>query len=161
MKNNLRRQVIMLSKRLLYAFIIQLFMCTVLFANPGNAQRKSIEEVMVSLSLTERTLSQFFRLVEGKTDFKFTYNNDQVDLRQRVTLTANNLSLYEVLEEVSHQAQLNFVQVNENIHVKAISPKAKGQAVKIVEAQDVTVSGTVTDANGEPIPGVTVSVPGT
>src|SRR5690606_35171440 len=29
------------------------------------------------------------------------------------------------------------------------------------EIRDVTVSGTVTDPNGEPIPGVTVSVPGT
>src|SRR5690554_772503 len=160
MKNNLRRQVIMLSKRLLYAFMIQLFMCTVLFANPGNAQRKSIEEVMVSLSLTERTLSQFFRLVEGKTDFKFTYNNDQVDLRQQVTVEESNQSLYKVLEVVSRQTGLNFVQVNENIHVK-LSSSNQDRAVEIAPEMDVTVSGLVTDENGEPIPGVTVSVSGT
>ena len=151
----------MLSKRLLFAFLIQSFLCTVLLANTGNAQRKTIEEVSITLNLQEKTLNQFFRQVEAKTDFKFTYNDDLVDLRQRVTLTADNLSLYEVLEEVSHQARLNFVQVNENIHVKTISPNDKGQAVEIVQVQDVTVSGTVTDANGEPIPGVTVSVPGT
>src|SRR5690554_454534 len=161
MKNNLRRQVIMLSRRLLYAFMIQLFMCTVLFANPGNAQRKTIEEVRVSLDLKDKTLSQFFRQVESMTDFKFTYNNDLVNLKQKVTVVGSNQTLYKVLEAVSSMTQLNFVQVNENIHVKLRDDGGKEQTVEVVEAVDVTVSGTVTDANGDPMPGVTVSVPGT
>src|SRR5690606_15734424 len=55
---------------------------------------------------------------------------------------------------------LHFVQVNENIHVKSVVGPAE-QAVKIAQLVDVTVSGKVTDSNGEPIPGVTVSLPGT
>ena len=82
MKKNILRQLIMLSKRLMYAFLIQLFMCTVLLANTGNAQRKTIEEVKVSLNLQEKTLLQFFKQVESRTDFKFTYNDDLVDLNQ-------------------------------------------------------------------------------
>src|SRR5690606_8111065 len=103
---------------LMYVFLIQRFMCTVLVANTGNAQRKTIEEVKVSLNLEGKTLSQFFRQVEARTDCKFTYNDDLVDLGQRVTVDERNQSLYKVLESVSRQLKLNFVQVNENIHVK-------------------------------------------
>src|SRR5690606_178544 len=109
----------MLSKRLMYVFLIQLFMCTVLLANTGNAQRKTIEEVKVTLNLQERALLQFFKQVESKTDFKFTYNDDLVDLNQKVTVVENNHTLYQVLESVSRQTKLHFVQVNENIHVKS------------------------------------------
>ena len=160
MKKNILRQLIMLSKRLLYAFLIQLFLCTVVLANTGNAQRKTIEDIKVSLNLQDKTLLQFFKQVEFITDFKFTYNNDLVDRRQKVTVVADNLTLYKVLESVSRQAKLNFVQVNENIHVNSQNFN-KEQAVEIAQVVDVTVSGIVTDANGEPVPGVTVSVPGT
>src|SRR5690554_1101758 len=160
MKKNILRQLIMLSKRLMYAFLIQLLMCTVLFANTGNAQRKTIEEVKVTLKMEGRSLSQFFKQVESKTDFKFTYNDDLVDLEQTVTVDERNQSLYKVLEAVSRQTDLHFVQVNENIHVKSVGGRAE-QAVEIAQLVDVTVSGTVTDENWEPIPGVTVSVPGT
>ena len=160
MEKKLLRQLIMLSKRLMYAFLIQLFMCTVLFANTGNAQRKTIEEVRVSVDLRDKTLLQFFRQVEAKTDFKFTYNDDMVDLGQKVTVEEKDRSLYQVLEAVSRQVDLHFVQVNENIHVKAITGDKK-QTVEIAQAVDVTITGTVTDTNGEPIPGVTVSLPGT
>ena len=160
MEKKLLRQLIMLSKRLMYAFLIQLFMCTVLFANTGNAQRKTIEEVKVTLNLEGKTLLQFFRQVEAKTDFKFTYNDDLVDLGQKVTVEEKNRSLYQVLEAVSRQVDLHFVQVNENIHVKSVIGRAE-QAVEIAQLADITVSGTVTDNNGEPIPGVTISLPGT
>src|SRR5690606_34032980 len=91
---------------------------------------------------------------------KFTYNDDLVDLGQKVTVIENNLSLYDILESVSRQTELSFVQVNQNIHVKSADGN-KDQPVEIEQVVDVTISGTVTDNNGEPIPGVTVSLPGT
>jgi TonB-linked SusC/RagA family outer membrane protein len=160
MKNNLRRQLIMLSKRLIYAFLIQLFLCTVILANTGNAQRNSIENVKVSLNLQEKSLAQFFKQVESITDFKFTYTDNLVDLKQPVTVVENNTSLYEVLVAVSRQTQLNFVQVNENIHVKSVTGN-KRNPVDVTQLQEVTVSGKVVDEGGEPIPGVTVLVRGT
>ncbi len=159
MENNLRRQLIMLSKRLIYAFLVQLFFCTVILANTGNAQRRSIEEVRVSLNLKEKSLAQFFRQVESKTDFKFTYTDNLVDLKQPITVVEKNKSLYDVLMAVSMQTNLNFVQVNENIHVKKSSNSKN--SVEVVEPMEVTVSGKVTDDNGDPLPGASVTVAGT
>jgi TonB-linked SusC/RagA family outer membrane protein len=160
MENNLRRQLIMLSKRLIYAFLIQLFLCTVILANTGNAQLKSIEDVKVSLNLKERSLAVFFKQVESKTDFKFTYTDNLVDLKQPITVVENNISLYDVLVAVSIQTHLNFVQVNENIHVKS-DVKNKRNSVEIAQLMEVTVSGKVTDDNGDPLPGASVTVAGT
>src|SRR5690606_12325450 len=150
MEKKLLRQLFMLSKKIMYAFLIQLVMCTVLLANTGNAQRKTIEEVRVSINLEEKTLLQFFKQVEARTEFKFTYNDDLVELKQKVTVDESNLSLYNILEAVSKQTELHFVQINENIHVKSVGSRAE-QAVEIVQMVDVTVSGTVTDRSGEPI----------
>lgn len=160
MKKIILRQLLMLSKRLMYGFLIQLFFCTVLLANTGNAQRKTLEEVIISVNLTDKSLNQFFRLVESKTDFKFTYTHNLVDLKQRVTVVENYKSVYDVLAEVSKQTDLNFVQVNENIHVKSPSRNAKN-AEKISELLDVTINGKVTDENGDPLPGASVTVVGT
>jgi len=161
MKNNLRRQLIMLSKRLMYAFLIQLFLCTVILANTGNAQRNSIEDVKVSLNLKGESLASFFKQVESKTDFKFTYTDNMVDLKQPVTVVENNKSLYDVLVTISIQTRLNFVQVNENIHVKSQKGKVIEKPVMVSSKADIIVSGTVKDERGEPIPGVTVLVRGT
>lgn len=159
MENNLRRQLIMLSKKIIYTFLFQLFFCAVLLANTGNAQRNSIEKVTVSLNLKEQSLVQFFKQVESKTDFKFTYSDNLVDLKQPVTVVEKNISLYDVLVAVSKQTQLNFVQVNDNIHVKKAG--SSKNSVKIVELMEVTVSGKVTDDKGDPLPGASVTVAGT
>lgn len=159
MNKKVLRQIIMLSKRLLYAFLVQLFMCTVLLANIGNAQRKSIEDVRLTLSLKGESLSQFFRQVENKTEFKFTYDHNLIDLNQKVTVEDNN-TVYKVLASISQQTQLSFVQVNENIHVKSASSTSNQETETLIVA-DVTISGTVTDTKGEPIPGATISLAGT
>ncbi|MFC3415421.1 SusC/RagA family TonB-linked outer membrane protein [Algoriphagus hitonicola] len=161
MENNLRRQLIMLSKRLIYAFLIQLFFCTVILANSGNAQRKNIEKVKISMKLQEKSLAEFFNQVESKTDFKFTYTDNLVDLRQSITVVENNISLYDVLVAVSMQTNLNFVQVNENIHVKVKKENLKDKAVEVDQNADINVRGVVKDGTGQPLPGVTVLVKGT
>lgn len=161
MENNLRRQLIMLSKRLIYAFLVQLFFCTVLLANEGNAQRKNIEKVKISMNLQEKSLAEFFKQVESKTDFKFTYTDNLVDLRQAITVVENNKSIYDLLVAVAMQTHLNFVQVNENIHVKVQKGNSDNKAVKVVQKADINVSGVVKDGTGQPLPGVTVLVKGT
>jgi len=160
MENNLRRQLIMLSKRLIIAFLMQLFLCTVLLANTGNAQGKNIEKVKISMNVQEKSLAQFFKEVESKTDFKFTYTDNLIDLKQPVTVVENNKSLYDVLVAVAIQTQLNFVQVNENIHVKPVTGN-KRNPVEVAQQQEVTVSGKVIDDKGEPLPGATITVVGT
>src|SRR5690606_13431718 len=57
--------------------------------------------------------------------------------------------------------QLEFKQVNHNIHVKKAVKSVTVPVVIDTEEIDVNVRGVVRDSSGEPIPGATVSVQGT
>src|SRR5699024_2486894 len=61
------------------------------------------------------------------------------------------------LKQVAAQAYLSFRQVNNNIDIK----REEKPVVEKPALVDVTITGTVTDGSGEPLPGVTVSAPGT
>src|SRR5690606_38818518 len=68
------------------------------------------------------------------------------------------IEIYSLLQKISMKSMLRFKQVNNNIIVKVaeeVAPEAAGYDI------EVTVKGTVVDQNGDPIPGVTVSIPGT
>jgi TonB-linked SusC/RagA family outer membrane protein len=120
---------------------------------------KSISEVKVSISLDDQPLSKAFSQLERKTDFKFTYNPNTIPLDQRVSLDLENATVYQVLENLIRQTNLSFVQINKNIHVKLPSGSAK--AISIQEPEFIDIQGKVTDATGQPLPGVTVIVEGT
>ncbi|GAA0879246.1 TonB-dependent receptor [Algoriphagus jejuensis] len=150
----------MLSKRILYAFALQLFFVTFLLASEGNAQRKTVEQVLVTVQLTDSDLASVFSSIEKQTNFKFTYNTGVVDLTQKVTLNRKKTVLYEVLTDMIKQTGLSFMQINENIHVR---PSASGvtAAVSIEKSEAQDISGTVTDPSGLGLPGVTIIVEGT
>lgn len=160
MENNIRGQLIMISKRILYGFFIQLIFCTVLLANTGNAQRKNIEKVQIAIGVENMALENLFKQIEKQSGFVFTYNSSMIDIDQKVSISNSRRSVYKVLEELARQTDLSFIQVNDNIHVRK-NPNGNNKNVSIREAQRITISGIVRDATGMPLPGVTVLVEGT
>lgn len=161
MGNNLQKHLTMLSKKSTYAFLFQLFLCTVLLANTENPQRKSIKEVRVSMSSAEQSLGQFLKKAESKMDFNLTYTDDLVDLNQPNEVVGNSKSFSDVLAVVSMQTNLNFVKVNEKIHLKDKTGNLEDKAVKVILQADIIIKGVVNDKSGAPFPGVTVLVKGT
>ena len=158
MKKNLLNHVAYMTKLFTIAFIIQCLTMSFLLAWNGNAQVKSIEEVRVFLSLDDVKIEEAFEKLEKHTSYNFVFATREIKDLPLISFESDGRSLYDVLADISVQAKLNFKQVDLNIHVKKSDVDRK---VAVVENVDVTVSGTVRDENGEPIPGVTVSVQGT
>ncbi|WP_228693446.1 TonB-dependent receptor [Lunatimonas sp.] len=146
----------MLSRFFLSGFLLQLFILNVVLAVNVNAQFERIDEVKVTLSQTDLSLRQFFRAVESKSGFKFSYDNRQIDLSVQVRITATEGTIEEMLKEVASQASLGFRQVNDQIDVR----KVNTPVVEQVTLEDVTIRGIVRDENGDPLPGATISVQG-
>ncbi|WP_087941253.1 SusC/RagA family TonB-linked outer membrane protein [Algoriphagus faecimaris] len=159
MKKPLLRQLIMLSKRIFYAFTVQLIFCTVLLASSGNAQRKTIDQVQVSVKAQEVALGKVFSQIERQTDFRFTYNPNAIPLNQLVNLEMEQGTVYQFLEGLIRQTNLSFVQINDNIHVKPLGTSEKG--ISIQDVSFIEIKGRVTDASGLALPGVTVMIEGT
>lgn len=148
----------MIGKYYLYGFVVQLFFLNLMHAAPTKGQSSlDLKEVFLSLDLQGVTLSESFSAIKNQTDFSFIYDQGLVDNAPPVNLQVQNQSLESVLLSLAASHQLSFKQVDNRISVKVAKRNIPEKALVV----EVTVSGTVVDNNGEPIPGVTVSVPGT
>src|SRR5690606_40518980 len=78
MKNLVLKHVLYMTKLFTYAFLIQFLFMNFLFAGNGNAQVKSIEKVMVRMSLENEGIENAFATIEKVSDFSFVYTNRDV-----------------------------------------------------------------------------------
>ncbi len=140
-------------------------MAGLLIAGDGNAQRKSIEEVILSVDLKNTTLKEAFALITNKTDFKFAYDNRKIDTNQRISTAIENESLADLLRHISKSSDLKFKRVNDNIFVSKKNIFESSVAEKLendFELFQTEVSGTVLSGEDNlPLPGVSVILKGT
>src|SRR5690606_8683719 len=111
MKNLVLLHVIRMSKLFVYTFLIQCLSMSMLLAWNGNAQIKSIEEVMVNLPLTKVTINEAFDQIEIVSGFHFVYTNKETKNIPSVSLENGSKSLYAVLQSLAQQTGLGFKQV--------------------------------------------------
>ena len=161
MKYKLLHTILMVSKFTLYGFLILGISISTLLASPSEAQVKSIYEVQVSLDVKGSPINQVFEAIEKQTNFTFVYGELELDDLLRVNISAKNISVGNVLFDMSKQANLKFYQLNNNISVSKHSSRnrnVKKSKIKVVIDQFKVISGRVTDENGEPLPGVNIVI---
>lgn len=112
---------------------------------------------LINVNLRNASVNELLRFIEKESNFNFVYDRSVLEYKGNFTLDEKRISLYHLLQRITEESALRFKQVNNNINVRLV----EGHEQKVpLENADVTVEGTVVDQNGEPIPGVTVSVPG-
>jgi TonB-linked SusC/RagA family outer membrane protein len=103
------------------------------------------------------------RQIEDNSQFRFFYLREQVDVERKVSVKANDATVEQILDELFKETGVNYELMNDFLIVlkKGEDPiKSSGLSSSFAE-QGNTVSGTVIDESGEPLPGVTVLVKGT
>jgi len=161
MKNRLLLYLLRMTKLYSFAFLIQCLTMSLLFAWDGNAQIKGIDKVMIKISLEEVLIENAFAEIEKSTDFHFVFTNKETEDSPKISLNADYQSLYEILVSISAQTQLEFKQINKNIHVKKSSLSGAIPEPVSIQIDDKNVTGRVLDENGEPLPGASILVVGT
>ncbi|MDR2146912.1 MAG: TonB-dependent receptor [Tannerella sp.] len=111
------------------------------------------QDVRISVRLENKPVSDVFTAIKTQTDYSFWYDVKDVDVHQPVTLYAENETVKTVLSQALKEQDVDFAVYGNHIIIAK-----KGT---LVLQQEITVSGTVTDQNGEPLPGVSVIVKGT
>src|SRR5690554_2525390 len=114
-------------------------------------------DAFVSIKLHNAGVKEVLDAIEAGSDMKFVYDQSILKYESVFTLDESNIRLYDLLQKISGESDLRFKQVNNNINVRL----EKRMAETSVAAADITVTGTVRDQNGDPIPGVTISIPNT
>jgi len=160
MKKRLLQQLIMASRYMLLGVFLQIFLTGLLVASSTDAQSvKSVRDVYVVPSLDYGSVQQIMQIIENETDYSFSYYQNKVDLAKQVNLKKQRYSIYNLLIEVSAQTKLSFRQINNVINVKNKEKGNQTNEVEIITAA-VTVSGRVSDTEGEFLPGINVLIKG-
>lgn len=135
---------------------VQMCCSSLLMAHVTRAQE-------INLNLKKVNIKQVFDQIESQCNETFVYDDKVVTNLPPITLHIKNQSLTDVLKQLQDQTQLQFKIVGTLIGVaQNISSMPDLSPFILITNKTVnTVKGVVKDAQGEPLPGVTVQVKGT
>jgi len=100
-------------------------------------------------------LVKLFEKIENGSEYKFFYNNDEVDVSVEIDVKASDENVFQLLEKALDGLPYTYKVLENNLIF--VHGKDAGKArLKSSSMQKHTVSGVVTDNFGEPLPGVNV-----
>ncbi len=135
---------------------VTFFMLFFLLSLPGLAQKVTLPNQTV-------TIKQVMSQIEKQTGYKFFYNNTQINVTRKVTISSRKENLDEVLNRLFSRTNIDYKIVEKTI-VLSISSEGK-RSEHITSAEGTLgkrkVTGRIVDQMGEPIIGATVREKGT
>ncbi len=109
-----------------------------------------------NLAVTDtQTIEDLFEYVENNSDYTVFYQNDQVNLKQKVSFKPGKGSIDDILGEILPQCGLTYKYVDNHI---VIIPK---KTTKSTPQQKFIIKGKVSDETGESLIGVNIIIEGT
>ncbi|SHM00803.1 SusC/RagA family TonB-linked outer membrane protein [Chitinophaga sp. CF418] len=139
--------------------ILCMLLCCVLslpFASVQAGARVDLHKVPCSLIVQNKSLEEVFEMIEQQTHYAIICMDQSGLMARKVNLNARNTTLENVLQQLAGQAAFNYKCLDNNIIVKAgVAPAA------VEDPVEKTISGKVTDAKKQPLPGVSIMVKGT
>ena len=125
-----------------------LLFCILQVSAKGFGQKK------LNLKFTKTEISTILTSIEKQTTYRFLYNNDLADLKQKINLTVQEADLKEVLDQMFAKTGLSYQFMENNlVIIKA------GDDSAAYELQAV-ITGKITGENNMPLAGVAVQVKG-
>jgi len=114
----------------------------------------------MSVKLKNSTLQELFLQIEKNSNYRFFYNNDEVDVNQLISVDAEEKTVGKILNAALEGLPYSFKELDN----KLILIERVGVQTKTIDnnaQQQKAVSGKVSDSSGEGLPGVSVVVKGT
>ena len=126
---------------------------TTLFAKEGNAQSK------ISLNLYEVKVETLLEEIQNNSEYIFFYKDGTLPPEGRISVTQKDATIQMILEPVLERFNLGFKVKDRQVIIfkKPLIPPLLNNNTKF----QFTVSGTVTDQGGMPLPGASVLEKGT
>src|SRR5699024_70044 len=121
----------------------------------------------ISLDFNQIEIGTLFKEIERATGMSFLYNIEDVDLKKKVDVHVKDKPLSEVLSATLSEFNLSFEIDKDQIVLYPDSQKKfrKKDSIRQVDNQNqqdpIVITGTVTDGNGVPLPGVNITIEGT
>lgn len=115
------------------------------------------------LNMNEKsiTIKEALKRIENNSEFRFFYEEKKLNVDALVEIDVNNGTIQEVLKQLFENKNIEYKILENNFIV--LKPKNEQSQIPLerIIQQQKSVSGKVTDPNGDPLPGVTVMLKGT
>lgn len=140
-------------KRSLCQLCLALLFVSVSLAREGRAQE--VLSRRVSISATDQPARTILTRLEQQTSIRFMYSAEVIQADRLVSVSAQDQRLDAVLNLLLSPLNISYRVVGQQIVLNA-----DGEPVKAAEPAASPITGKVTAKNGDPLPGVNVTVKG-
>ncbi|MEP7107329.1 MAG: SusC/RagA family TonB-linked outer membrane protein [Ferruginibacter sp.] len=115
------------------------------------------QNITMSIRLKNATLQNLFSQIENKSNYRFFYNNDDIDVKMLCTVDAVDKPIGKILSQALEGTLYTFQEVKDKlILIQKIGMKSNPSITNV--GQQISVLGVVTDSKGEYLAGCTVSL---
>lgn len=140
------------------------------FLMAHNSYGQNLEKEMVTLEVKGKHLPEVLTELEKQVGYRFAYNSSLIE-KYVIDLDRDHRSLAKTLDLILNDKPLRYQLVKEKfIVITGVEERKESTIVRPIEARNLmmrklsrttfSISGTVTDAEGEPLIGVNIQVKG-
>lgn len=126
-------------------------------AFPVHAAQVELNQI-VTLQMRKVKLADVFKKLSNLSGYEFFYDESVVQKYNTIDIDLDNVSFDQALEQIRKQTSLQLSKVNNTI-VVSLARQVLASSGK-VQASRHRVTGRVTDANNEPLIGVSIVIQG-
>lgn len=120
------------------------------------------QNTKVTLSLNNVTIEKALIEIESLTDFKFFFSREDIDVNKIISIKVEKEKVESILENTFHNMPISYEILDKQIILKVKKEKdIISLPVKNENIQQKEISGTVTDNEGMPLPGASITIKGT
>ena len=126
------------------------------------------QKTKISLHMNEASILEVIEEIESISEFKFFYSGDELNLNRKINIKADNRRIENVLKTLFSKHSVIYKVIEKQIILKKIVQIEKGEALNSANTEDaqkkpyqLTVTGTISDEEGLPLPGASIVVKGT
>lgn len=154
-----------------YALVVLVFYSGIPSLVANTDPQPNLKEEMVVLNVQDQKLADIFKVIEDQTSIHFAYDPQLVN-QFTATIAGNPTSVENILSSILQGTPLEFDLIKDKIliqrvkaHQRPVENPVPGLSSEYnltpVEQLPISVSGQVTDQDGEPLIGVNIQIKGT
>src|SRR5690554_4511732 len=123
------------------------------------ALNSNAQDAVIELKTSTVTINQLIEEIEKQTDYLIVYSNREIDTKRRVKVSNSSDKVSSYLNsaflntDISYNFENNYIILTTKLEQASLNIK---EIIDLKQQQNRTVSGKITDHNGEPVIGATI-----
>jgi TonB-linked SusC/RagA family outer membrane protein len=136
-----------------------LMLMAILTADTLYAAESYAQKVNLNLHYEDEAVGNVLKEIENQTEFTFFYNNRQVDVNRKVSISIENGNIFDILETIFAGTDVSYSVIDKNIILSDELSKISNDE-DTAAPQEMTINGVVKDESGAPLIGAAIMLKG-